>query len=107
MGFFGEMSKRLNLLITNIDFRVPAEAPYGAYVIEQENYITADSKVVYSEKEIAFYLYHTKNDKVTEAMTDSYFYSKNMMFEKENNWIKEEELIETVYLLQFNKTEEL
>lgn len=107
MSFFREMAKTLNLLIDNTDFRTAVKAPYAAYFVDNETNIYADNKIVYSEKEIDFYLYHEKDDFYTELVVDNYFSSKGIVFEKENTWIEKDKLTETRYTFNFNKGEVL
>lgn len=107
MGFFGQMAKELNLIIANTDFRTTANPPYAVYFVESENNIYADGIIVYSEKEVSFYLYHTKDDKLTEVSVENYLSKKGITFEKENDWVQDDQLIETLYTINFKKSEVL
>ncbi len=107
MGFFGQMAKELNLLIANTDFRTTANSPYAVYFVESENNIYADGITVYSEKEVSFYLYHKKDDKSTETSVENYLFRKGITFEKENDWIQNDQLVETLYTINFIKSEVL
>lgn len=107
MSFFNEMARELNLPIENVDFRTAVSPPYGAYFVDNETSIYADGKIVFSEKEVDFYLYHRKDDFVTELQAESFLKRKGIIFEKENYWIEKDKLMETHYTFNLNKKEEL
>ena len=107
MGFFGQMAKELNLPIANTDFRTKVAPPYAVYFVESENNIYADGIVVYSEKKVSFYLYHKKDDKSAETSVENYLLGKGITFEKENDWVQDDQLIETLYTINFKKSEVL
>lgn len=107
MGFFRKMSIQLNLLIANADFRTAVKPPYAVFFVENENNIFADGIIVYSEKEVSLYLYHSKDDTTTEKMVEDYLETKEISFEKENAWLTEDKLVETQYTINFNKSEVL
>lgn len=107
MSFFGNLARELNFPIANADFRIDVDPPYGVYFVDNETNVYADGKIVYSEKEVDFYLYHTKDDINIEWQVESYFVRKGIIFEKQNTWIAKDKLTETHYTFNFNKMEVL
>lgn len=107
MGFFREMAKKLGLLIANADFRTDVNPPYAVYFVENENNIYSDGIIVYSEKGVCFYLYHKKDDKIIETQVENHLTEKGITFEKENDWVQNDQLIETLYTINFKKSEVL
>lgn len=107
MNFFAELSQTINLPVRNLEFLSDVSPPYAVYQVTEEDTITADSIIVYSEKFVDFVLYHQKTDLQTEKAVEEYLNNKKMPYEKTNVWIEEEKLIETTYQLIFNKGEEL
>lgn len=107
MNFFGEMAKVLNLIIANTDIRTPVNSPYAVYFVASENNIYANGIIVYSEKSVNFELYHEKADLNIEYQVEQYFKQHKIGYSKSNSWVTEDELVMTIYEINFERNEVL
>lgn len=102
-----QMSKAIGINVANIEFKRSTDVPYCAYFVDSEINTYADSKVVYSEKVVKLVLYHNKNDLESEKTIENYLALKSMLYEKENEWVSEQEILCTIYTLKFKGNEAL
>lgn len=107
MNFFKQLADELALSIANIEFKGSVTAPYAVYVVTEENSVYADGEIVYSEKSVNFELYHEKTDLNIEYQVEEFFKRHKIGYDKSNSWITEDELVLTIYKINFNRNEVL
>lgn len=91
-----EMLKNTGYSVAYRFYKSKPEIPYIVYFAEDRN-IAADGKVYHKFKRITVELYTEIKDTVAESKVEEILDNKEIFYEKEENYIDEEEMYQIIY----------